>query len=102
MTKHPRRRAAPSTFTPRATFTLCLTLGLLITLVLIVLYVGSYAVLRHTRYADWQRGRQHWDIPAITYYHDDIRLRLLYRPLMYLDEQLTDIRYMYIPPSEEK
>lgn len=61
---------------------------LLILIVLLVAYMGSYAWLRSAHMERWERDGRYYVIfpqhPALYY---------LYRPLTYLDAQLTGMRF---------
>lgn len=77
-------------------------LWLKLSAVLLVLYTGSYLIVRTYDYRRWQQLREKWDVPAIVYHDADWHYTLLYPPLMRLDAALTDIRFMYIPDHELK
>ena len=69
---------------------------------LFIIYLTSYWTIRQPLYKEWKEFSLHWDKPGITYTQRDYHFRYCYKPLMWVDESLTDISYMYIPPEEEK
>ncbi len=77
-------------------------IGGVLLLLLLSAYVGGYLAIRHVRYQEWQAVRMRWDQPAITYFDLDWHFRFLFRPLMWVDERVSDVRYMHIPREEEK